>query len=518
MTGCSLGDRDVGLRSDLYIKDRETSAVKVVWSFDYPFVKGWNGSLNQVALFQAKENVYENFEKLAGRASDVVSPCNSSAILDPPSALPLLRNNPSSKFTVKVQAYQLKFESKSVEIFGDPPSTFDALYVYYRGRPNISSEGVCDSSNAAQCQGLFFSFDLELESSILRVQVQPKESLFVKIGSTVSLALGLRSGVVLGMQLYEEFLRPWRQIAAVEYGMVGWSVLPIFVYMALGFCGIGRVAAARRRNAAYKKGDPSESTSPVAVGIGVIVEKKAEGSVAVVRSTFHGGAASRAGIRAGDVILEVDGESLVGGSEAVARALLGPEGSTLQLLVEKKGGQQVNLVLRREAPKADGSFSGSLETPQKVTESLALAERSMQRGKVLEDTSDYVGACVDYKQAWLAYCEILGEDSEESSSAHLALQRCRNFMQSSKDLSLSAQNRGMRISPANRSFIGGSKLGRSIYVQATRNDSPSPSASATQSYATSSSASGLNLIASDREQTGRHGPAKLSRVNVEYSA
>ena len=76
--------------------------------------------------------------------------------------------------------------------------------------------------------------------------------------------------------------------------------------------------------------------------------------------------------------------------------------------------------MRREAPKADGSFSGSLETPQKVTESLALAERSMQRGKVLEDTSDYVGACVDYKQAWLAYCEILGEGSNRCCFVGLA--------------------------------------------------------------------------------------------------
>ena len=72
-------------------------------------------------------------------------------------------------------------------------------------------------------------------------------------------------------------------------------------------------------------------------GIGAHVHMNARGKIIIV-SPIDGSPADRAGIRPGDIVLEVDGESLDGLSllEAVSK-IRGPEGSTVALLVKHLG-------------------------------------------------------------------------------------------------------------------------------------------------------------------------------------
>ncbi len=78
-------------------------------------------------------------------------------------------------------------------------------------------------------------------------------------------------------------------------------------------------------------------------GIGAFVQMNARGSLVIV-SPIEGGPADLAGIRAGDIILEVDGQSLDGLStlEAVSK-IRGPKDSVARLLVKKLG--QIDPVL-----------------------------------------------------------------------------------------------------------------------------------------------------------------------------
>ena len=72
-------------------------------------------------------------------------------------------------------------------------------------------------------------------------------------------------------------------------------------------------------------------------GIGAHVQMNARGKIIIV-SPIEGSPADRAGIRPGDIVLEVNGESLEGLSllEAVSK-IRGPEGSTVALLVKHLG-------------------------------------------------------------------------------------------------------------------------------------------------------------------------------------
>ncbi len=87
-------------------------------------------------------------------------------------------------------------------------------------------------------------------------------------------------------------------------------------------------------------------------GIGAHVNLNRDGKLVII-SPIPGGPAEAAGIRAGDIILEADGESLEGLSllEAVTK-VRGPKGSTVQLLVKHLGALDPVLipVVRDEIP------------------------------------------------------------------------------------------------------------------------------------------------------------------------
>lgn len=71
-------------------------------------------------------------------------------------------------------------------------------------------------------------------------------------------------------------------------------------------------------------------------GIGVVVEE-VDGRITIV-SPFEGSPAEKAGLQAGDVLLEADGVELTGrGLDAAASLIRGPAGTDVLLLVEREG-------------------------------------------------------------------------------------------------------------------------------------------------------------------------------------
>ena len=76
-------------------------------------------------------------------------------------------------------------------------------------------------------------------------------------------------------------------------------------------------------------------------GIGASVRMRGEDSQVIIVEAFKGQPAERAGLRAGDVILAVDGEPLQGKNLYEAIALIrGPEGTTVRLTIEREGIEQ----------------------------------------------------------------------------------------------------------------------------------------------------------------------------------
>jgi carboxyl-terminal processing protease len=87
-------------------------------------------------------------------------------------------------------------------------------------------------------------------------------------------------------------------------------------------------------------------------GIGATVAEQ-QGEIIIV-APIEGTPAQRAGIRSGDVILEVDGESTEGWTvEKAVMRIRGPRGSTVKLLVEHSDGETEELELTRDEIKAE---------------------------------------------------------------------------------------------------------------------------------------------------------------------
>jgi carboxyl-terminal processing protease len=82
-------------------------------------------------------------------------------------------------------------------------------------------------------------------------------------------------------------------------------------------------------------------------GIGAVIRKKGENTVII--EPYENFPADKAGLQAGDIILEVDGQSTKGkSSDDVSKILKGAPGTTLKLLVQKPDNSQETKTLTRE--------------------------------------------------------------------------------------------------------------------------------------------------------------------------
>ena len=101
------------------------------------------------------------------------------------------------------------------------------------------------------------------------------------------------------------------------------------------------------------------------VGVGATITSSAEGYIEIIEVT-PGGPASDAGLKAGDIIISMDGESCLGMTPTAASAkmrgidLENPEGTTVNVEVSRNG-EVFSTVLTREKVTADTVYSQMLE-------------------------------------------------------------------------------------------------------------------------------------------------------------
>ena len=96
-------------------------------------------------------------------------------------------------------------------------------------------------------------------------------------------------------------------------------------------------------------------------GIGALIGKN--GDFIVVSEPYEGKPADVSGLKAGDVILSIDGKSMIGkNSSDAATALKGPKGTELILEIERnKTEKKTIIIVRDEIKLADVPYSGVLE-------------------------------------------------------------------------------------------------------------------------------------------------------------
>lgn len=96
-------------------------------------------------------------------------------------------------------------------------------------------------------------------------------------------------------------------------------------------------------------------------GIGSLIRKI--GDYTYIAEPYEGNPAQKAGAKAGDKILEIDGKDMKGKpSDEVSSSLKGPKGSTIQLKVERDGKIETISITRDEIKLPDVPYSGMLES------------------------------------------------------------------------------------------------------------------------------------------------------------
>lgn len=95
-------------------------------------------------------------------------------------------------------------------------------------------------------------------------------------------------------------------------------------------------------------------------GIGALIRK--HGDYVHISEPYQDNPAVKAGLKAGDIILEIDGKNMKGKSSSdVSAALKGPKGTKVEILVERTGsGTQKIVVERDEIKLPDVPYSGML--------------------------------------------------------------------------------------------------------------------------------------------------------------
>ena len=97
-------------------------------------------------------------------------------------------------------------------------------------------------------------------------------------------------------------------------------------------------------------------------GIGALIRKI--GNDIYIAEPYEGNPAEKAGLKAGDKIISIDGKNMLGKpSEEVSSSLKGPKGSTIKVEVEREGeGKKIISVTRDEIKLPDVPYSGMINS------------------------------------------------------------------------------------------------------------------------------------------------------------
>jgi carboxyl-terminal processing protease len=125
-----------------------------------------------------------------------------------------------------------------------------------------------------------------------------------------------------------------------------------------------------------------ESISGRYVGVGVQIEERA--GEAVVSAPIDGSPAERAGVKSGDIIVAVDGESVENVElPEVSNRVRGEEGSSVDLTLRRDGGEEINVTLERS--EIDVSSASWRMIPDTRTAHLRLSSFSSESAGELEE-------------------------------------------------------------------------------------------------------------------------------------
>lgn len=97
-------------------------------------------------------------------------------------------------------------------------------------------------------------------------------------------------------------------------------------------------------------------------GIGALISQK--GSQVYISEPYQDNPAAKAGVKAGDIILKIDGKSMLDKpSDEVSSALKGPKGTKVELLLKRQGTGELTITIERDEIKLpDVPYSGMLNS------------------------------------------------------------------------------------------------------------------------------------------------------------
>jgi hypothetical protein len=182
-------------------------------------------------------------------------------------------------------------------------------------------------------------------------------------------------------------------------------------------------AAATSRSALHPAQDPAAGGR-----IGIQIEAAGDGRI-LVSAVAPEGAAARAGIEAGDVILEVDGDAVQGRAPAdVARKIGGAPGTDVTLLLWHTGRRSTEkLVVRRSGAPAPGPEKkpGAEPGPGAPAAVLPAGTVRFQRFGIVDDLAHAEAYRMLVPTGWKSEGKILWDVERKASPASLSV-RSRN--------------------------------------------------------------------------------------------
>jgi carboxyl-terminal processing protease len=174
----------------------------------------------------------------------------------------------------------------------------------------------------------------------------------------------------------------------------------------------------------------ADDLAGVFVGIGAILEK--DGDYVIIETPLQGYPAERAGLKAKDIIIKIDGQDAVGLSTAEAvKRIRGEEGTSVNLVVVRGGSEQLEFTINREKidiPSLEVSYEdngniGVIEISQFSSDTVSLMNKAIDEFKakgvkgiivdVRNNPGGYLDSAVGISGKWLKTGQTIVEERRD---------------------------------------------------------------------------------------------------------